>query len=176
MLAFAIRRTTTRADAEDIAAETLAIAWRKIDRLPEAAPEQRTWLYAIARNVLSNHRRGNTRATNLTKLLSTVDTNNAPGADDGVVNLSDIEVAVEALGMLSDKDREVLLLAVWEDLPKSEIAAVLSTSKPNVYLRLHRARKRLRAQFAAVMQEPSPSGHQLLRRETEKTAEQEKTG
>ena len=34
VLAYAMRRTSTPADAEDVAAETFTIAWRKLDAIP----------------------------------------------------------------------------------------------------------------------------------------------
>ena len=52
--------------------------------------------------------------------------------------------AVEAaLRTLTPRDREVLLLAVWDGLDRAAIAAALGCSKANASLRLHRARRRL---------------------------------
>jgi DNA-directed RNA polymerase specialized sigma24 family protein len=67
VLAYAMRRTPTLADAEDAVAETFAIAWRKIDAVP--ADEPLPWLYAVARRVLANHRRGLGRRERLAALL-----------------------------------------------------------------------------------------------------------
>ena len=56
VLAYALRRTDERADAEDVVAGTFAIAWRRFTDAP--AEELRlAWLYAIAARVLANHRR-----------------------------------------------------------------------------------------------------------------------
>ena len=52
--------------------------------------------------------------------------------------------------MLPEADREVLLLSIWDDLDRSAIAQVLGCSKPNVSVRLHRARRRLTATLAEV--------------------------
>ena len=166
VLAYTLRRTAAHVDAEDVAAETFVVAWRLVDKLPVTEPDQLVWLYAVARRTLANHHRGRGRAARLDELLLTVDATHVPGADDGVVDQSDLQVAVEALSKLSSKDQEILLLALWEDLSTREIATVMDLSKPNVSLRLHRAIRRLRDRFAAVVQEPSPSGHQTLRRTT----------
>lgn len=166
VLAYALRRTSVRADAEDVAAETFAVAWRRVDKLPIREPDQLAWLYAVARRTLANHHRGRLRAARLDELLIIVDPSTVPGADDGVVDESDLRAAIAALDDLSFKDREILLLALWEDLSTSEIATVMGLSKPNVSLRLHRAKRRLRDRFTAAVQEPSPSGHQTLRRPT----------
>ena len=50
----------------------------------------------------------------------------------------------EALGRLPDRDREVMLLHVWEDLEPREIAEVLGISGVATRARLSRARARLR--------------------------------
>ena len=52
-----------------------------------------------------------------------------------------------ALGMLAESDREVLLLAAWEQLEPAEIATVLGITKTAARSRLHRARARLRDQL-----------------------------
>ena len=51
--AFVLRRLREVQDAEDVVAETFAIAWRRIGDVP---PEALPWLYVTARLVLANHR------------------------------------------------------------------------------------------------------------------------
>ena len=134
VLAYAMRRTPTAADAEDVAAETFTIAWRKMDSIPaEAVP----WLYAVARRVLANHRRGNGRRERLAALLRVDDIPTpmrAGEAHDGPV--------FAALASLSPADQEVLRLLAWEDLGNQGIAAVLGITPNAVAIRLHRARAR----------------------------------
>jgi DNA-directed RNA polymerase specialized sigma24 family protein len=52
-----------------------------------------------------------------------------------------------ALDLKSDDDREVLLLAGWDGLTPGEIAAVIGARAVTVRSRLHRARRRLRAEL-----------------------------
>jgi DNA-directed RNA polymerase specialized sigma24 family protein len=58
VLGYCVRRFTF-SEAEDVASEVFAIAWRRIDDLDwdTAAP----WLFGIARGVLSNQRRSASR-------------------------------------------------------------------------------------------------------------------
>ena len=134
ILAYAMRRTPTLADAEDVAAETFSIAWRKIEAVPaDALP----WLYAVARRVLANHRRGRSRLERLTALLRVDDvpTPMLAGADhDGP--------ACAALASLPPADQELLRLVAWEDLGNQEIAVALGVTPNAVAIRLHRARAR----------------------------------
>ena len=135
VLAYAMRRTQTLADAEDVAAETFTIAWRKFDAIPTAEPLP--WLYAVARRVLANHHRGNGRRERLAALLRIEDvgTPMRAGEDrDGP--------AFVALVTLSPADQELLRLVAWEELGNQQIAAVLGITANAVAIRLHRARAR----------------------------------
>src|SRR5690348_6042020 len=67
VLAFAIRRLGERAAAEDAAAETFAVAWRRRERLPD--PPQ-PWLYAVALRVISNQYRSSRRRRDLDQRLT----------------------------------------------------------------------------------------------------------
>src|ERR1700722_9916592 len=51
VLAYGLRRLPDRAAAEDAAAETFLVAWR---RFGDAPSDQLPWLLAIARNVIYN--------------------------------------------------------------------------------------------------------------------------
>ena len=135
VLAYALRRTTTAADAEDVTAEAFIIAWRKFDAIP--ADEPLPWLYAVARRVLANHRRGLGRRERLAALLRVEDvaTPLRAGEDlDGPV--------FAALASLSPADQELLRLVAWEELGNQQIAAVLGITPNAVAIRLHRARAR----------------------------------
>jgi RNA polymerase sigma factor (sigma-70 family) len=140
ILAYAMRRTATLADAEDVTAETFTIAWRKLDAVPaDALP----WLYAVARRVLANHRRGRGRLERLTALLRVDDvpTPMLAGEDqDGP--------AFAALASLPPADQELLRLVAWEGLGNREIAVVLGVTPNAVAIRLHRARARFAAELA----------------------------
>ncbi|MCW3017623.1 MAG: polymerase, sigma-24 subunit, subfamily, partial [Solirubrobacterales bacterium] len=67
----------------------------------------------------------------------------------GVMSPEDHRVAAvrAALARLDEEDREILRLTSWEGLTPTEIAAVLQVPGVTVRSRLHRARKRLRAEL-----------------------------
>lgn len=146
ILAYAMRRCASLADAEDAAAETFTIAWRKIGHVPEDALP---WLYAVARRVLANQRRGTGRRERLASLLRVEDvaTPVRVGEDlDGP--------AFEALAAMRPADQELLRLVAWEELGNAQIALVLGISPNAVAIRLHRAR----ARFAAALSAASRAG------------------
>lgn len=138
VLAYAVRRTPSVADAEDAAAETFSIAWRKIEVAPgDALP----WLLSIARRVISNQRRGRRRrAWLLLKLERHASAESAilPERDgsDGP--------ALAALARLRSDDQEILRLVAWDELDHRAVGLVLGITPNAVAIRLHRARKRFR--------------------------------
>jgi RNA polymerase sigma factor (sigma-70 family) len=148
VLGYALRRTATRQDAEDVVAETFLIAWRRLDQLPPGS-DARPWLYGIARRTLANQRRGDVRRARLTgRLGSDLE---IPDASEGD---GDVATVAAAFARLSDDDREVLALVAWEDLSTGEVAAVLGCSRNAVRIRLHRARLRLVRELNLSREQP----------------------
>lgn len=60
LLRFAVRRTADPADAADVVADVMTVAWRRRADLP-APDECRLWLFGVARKVLANQQRGEAR-------------------------------------------------------------------------------------------------------------------
>jgi RNA polymerase sigma-70 factor, ECF subfamily len=127
---------------EDVVSETFLVAWRRLDDVPADA---RPWLIGVARNVRLNAHRSARRQDSVAQRLlesSTPEPYEVEFVSDAVK---------QALGALSEPDREALLLSIWDELDRGQIARVLATSKSNVSVRLHRARRR----FAAVLEQES---------------------
>jgi len=141
VVAYALRRTRSEADAHDVVAETFAVAWRRLDALPEddgIVP----WLYGVARRCLANQRRQASRQDRLAARLAEepVVSEELPGDAEA----SDEVVAVRAaLARLRPADQEILRLVTWEELSHREVAAALGVSPNAIAIRFHRARKRL---------------------------------
>ncbi len=132
LMRYAIRRVALD-DAADIVAETFAVALR---RWSTGAPprDPLPWLYAVAHNVIRNHRRGVGRSSvGLPEAWT-------PALEYAV---DDRLALLNALSTLSPSDREVLMLAAWEGLDSRELAIVLGCSRVAARVRLSRARQRL---------------------------------
>jgi RNA polymerase sigma-70 factor (ECF subfamily) len=139
---FVRRRCATPEDADDIAGQVFAVAWRRRGDLPEGV-EVRLWLFGVARRVLANHRRTGARHDRLVQRLSGI----ADGHEDREPDVpSDLLGA--ALASLSEDHRAVVEMRCWDGLTVGEIAAVLDCSPNAVSIRLHRARKQLAAYLA----------------------------
>ena len=138
---YALRRVREPEDAAEVIAETFATLWRRFDRCPQGV-ELRPWLFGVARRVVANQRRGERRRSALGERLF-------ENLDRSALERVDSEEyagpLARAFASLSESDRELLSLVAWEGLTREELAVALGTSRAAVRLRLHRARKRLRA-------------------------------
>jgi RNA polymerase sigma factor (sigma-70 family) len=148
VLGYALRRVADPADAADVVAETFLTAWRRLDDVPrgEAA---RPWLLGVARRVLAHQRRGVRRHAGLAERLA-----GELATQLGAPTESDLGLRA-ALARLPERDREVLLLAAWEELTPSQIATVTGLRAVTVRSRLHRARRRLRAELERDARHPT---------------------
>ncbi|TCO26406.1 RNA polymerase sigma-70 factor (ECF subfamily) [Kribbella steppae] len=137
VLRYVVRRLDLREDAADLVAETFLVAWRRLDDVPkdQALP----WLYGVARRVLANHRRGETRRHGLADKLRD-DLRATPAVSEPTFEL---QYVAEAFRQLSDADRELLSLVAWEGLDTAQLATTLGCSRGTAAVRLHRARRRL---------------------------------
>lgn len=138
-------RTRSTSDAQDAAGDVFLIAWRRIDELPEG-DAARVWLYATARRVIANHRRSLRRRAKLQERLVLEAAVPQPAPQDAAEAL-----VHEALSRLGARDREVLLLAEWEGLSPTEIAAVVGCLTVTARGRLHRARRRFRIAYEDLL-------------------------
>ena len=138
VLAFALRRTRTAADAEDAASETFIIAWRRLETAP---PEPLSWLYGITRRVLANQRRGTGRLERLRVRLRAQPMEpvvpSPASADPTEAFDPDDSPAFAALARLRADDQELLRLVAWEELSHPQIALVLGISVNAVAIRVH---------------------------------------
>lgn len=136
VVSYARRRGAS--DPEGIAADVMAIAWNRLPDVPDGDP--RPWLFATARNlVFADWRRGDRERTALVR-------SGADHMEEAPVQPlaldSDLEAALRSLSL---DDREALLLIAWEELTPTEAARSLGISAVAFRVRLHRARRRLRA-------------------------------
>jgi RNA polymerase sigma-70 factor, ECF subfamily len=141
LMRFAQRRVES-SYVEDVAAETMLVAWRRFDQLPAEPGDARAWLFGIARNLLLNAHRGARRRGALeVRIAETALTRAATEDAEVVARRVDLS---RAWRRLSSQHQEALALTVWDDLTSSEAAIVLGISPVAYRLRLSRARRALR--------------------------------
>jgi RNA polymerase sigma-70 factor (ECF subfamily) len=134
--------------AEDLAAQTFAVAFRRRGAFDESADSALPWLFGIATNLLRNDLRSERR------MLAAIARLKTAGADDLAEEVdrsfsrahaaSEVARIAGAIAALDPDQRDVLLLHAWGELSQREIAASLGIPVGTVYSRLSRARASLR--------------------------------
>jgi RNA polymerase sigma-70 factor, ECF subfamily len=145
----ALRMIHVRHDAEEVAQEALARAWRSRQscRTPEAPLP---WCLQITRNEALRaigRRRAPPYGGNAESVERLVDTLSTAGDSEGERTLARIDVS-RALRELSADERRLIALRYTLDYSHPEIAAALEIPDVTARVRLHRARKRLEVLLA----------------------------
>lgn len=135
--------------ADDLAAETFAIAFGRRSEYDAARPDARAWLFGIAVNLLRTHWRSERR-----KLAAFARLGGETAIDSSyaVIERMDARRAVASLRGVLDTlrpdDRDILLLHACVGLTYDEVADALAIPSGTVRSRLHRLRARLRDRLA----------------------------
>jgi RNA polymerase sigma-70 factor (ECF subfamily) len=145
----------SRQDAEDLTQGTFERATRAFGRYDPARAGPKTWLMAIAHNLLIDHyRRGRSRYhLPLDGDIEETRLGSSPGPEE--LGLSPRITA--AMETLSPREREVIALRFGGDLRGPEIAELLDLSLANVQQIASRALRKLRTALESDEQAPEPS-------------------
>jgi RNA polymerase sigma factor (sigma-70 family) len=136
---------------EDLAAETFEIGFRIRERYDPDKGNARAWLYGIAHNLLSNHRRSERRRLNayartgsFEELLVADDVTARVDADHELLRVA------AAMAQLDDAQRDALYLVAVAELSDQEAADALGIPIGTLKSRVSRGRSRLRSILAQV--------------------------
>lgn len=140
------RRRVNADHVDDAASETFLTAWRKIDSAPDGS-DVLPWLYRVAYGVITNQWRTWGRQQRLRVKLFGTTTEPVLIPDEVIIRRQEAQQIVQALTNLRPQDREILQLAVWEELSGEEIAIALDISHESARQRLTRARRQLAAEY-----------------------------
>jgi RNA polymerase sigma factor (sigma-70 family) len=132
-----LARRVGAAAADELAAETFTVAFRRWDRLDPERPV-RPWLYGIAANLMRHHWRKERR---MLRAYARTGVDPVSTEDE---HAEDTRELAAALAELRRDEREILLLTGWAELTDAEIADALGIPVGTVKSRLSRAREKLR--------------------------------
>ncbi|MGH2946570.1 MAG: RNA polymerase sigma factor [Solirubrobacteraceae bacterium] len=143
-----------RGIADDLAAETFLVAFRKRDRFNPARGSVRPWPYGIATTLVGQHRREESRryralARAGRRVLDPVESHDDRVADAVTAERLGRQLAA-ALADLGRGDRDVLLLVAISELSHQEVALALDIPYGTVGSRLNRARRKLRKALGGI--------------------------
>lgn len=110
--------------------------------------EFKTWMYHVARNVLSDHF---SRSRRSGVHVDIADLEEKLSGDTRLMERVEKRLAVQALqkamAALSPESREILVLSRFQELKGTEIASILDISVGAVKVRIHRAISQLKTLF-----------------------------
>ena len=123
--------------AQDVVQETFIRAWRQGKLRQET---EKAWLTRVAVNLCRDEYRSRwfrhvDRRITPEDLPIPAD---APAEDSGLL---------DRVSLLPMKEREVIVMHYWNDMPPEEIAALLHIDRATVFRRLQRGRRRLKIEL-----------------------------
>lgn len=105
----------------------------------------RSWIYQIARNVLSDYYRKEKPATRFVDIEAMGD--QAESHDTSEENYRQL---YRAMALLEHDQRELLVMSKFQKMKYKEIAEIMNTTVSNVKVKVHRAVQQLREQYNQI--------------------------
>ena len=152
-------------DARDCAQEALLKAWRSIGAYRRDCSLE-SWLYRICASVCVDFLRGKKRARTEPLEEGFDRPDPAAGPDEQAVAREEREALRQALAMLPEDMRTVLILYALEKKKYEDIAAITGTAVGTVKSRLNRARQRLQE----ILAEREQSGDTVVQQNRRRNA------
>lgn len=128
-------RLNPKEDADDVLQEVYLTAYRKFRQLKNK-DAFKAWILSIAKNKCSDYFRKKGA-----QLEIPIDDLSEKELSDGRYGVSEVYTVRETLGLLGDKDKQILYLYFWKDMPQAEIAKRLCIPVGTVKSRLHTAKQ-----------------------------------
>jgi RNA polymerase sigma factor (sigma-70 family) len=127
-------------------------------RYRRARGAPKAWLYGIARTVVAADRRRVGREQAREERLrasALLDDDDAARIEARIEAAAELRRLYEAMDRLSEPERAVLELVAIDELSLTEAAAAAGVRPVTARVRLHRARRKLRAELEAASAEPT---------------------
>ena len=143
LFGFLAYRTGDPALAEDLLADTFERALRARNRFDKRKASEKTWLYAIALNLVrDNARRRSSEARALERMP-----HEPSDASDDLAAVEHRDEIRKAMTVLSDEEREAIALRFGGDLTVPEMAKLLKQPLPRIEGRVYRSLRKLREEL-----------------------------
>lgn len=134
-------RLTSEQDAEDILQEVYITAFQKFGLLRDK-DSFKPWIISIARNKCNDYFR--TKAKNLEIPIELLSESRLSYGRQGISEYTAVSDTIELLG---GKDKQILYLYFWKELPQTEIAKRLEIPLGTVKSRLHTAKRNFKEKY-----------------------------
>lgn len=134
-----------RDDADDIVSEAYLKAAKAFSRFDPSKASFSTWVCTIARNLVYSRARTKKRRGEFNESEVDLDFTRIASNDEEPDFNEDADLAQKLLAVLSDEERELVYLKIYEELSNKEIAERLGMNASTVGTKLSRAMAKMRA-------------------------------
>ncbi|WP_196073294.1 RNA polymerase sigma factor [Nakamurella alba] len=145
LLRLAVLLTGDRSVAEDCVQEAFVSIWRRADGLREPRAAHAYLRTAVVNASRTTHRRRRTVRRHLRALVP----DDVRPADDDLLRTERDAILRAAVDALPRRQREVVILRYWQDLPYAEIGAALGISEGSARSNASRALSHLQLSWEA---------------------------
>jgi RNA polymerase sigma-70 factor, ECF subfamily len=142
-----LRLLRSDAEATEVAQETFLRAYQHLERFDDARPFD-LWILTIARNLCLDilRRRQKVQMEDVEPHALTLASHEA-NSEEQAIDRQQRRSLEDAMGTLSDDDREVLALYYVQKRTTKEIAVIMGVAPGTIMARLFRAREKLRTRM-----------------------------
>ena len=146
LLAYLQRLTRSPAIAEDMHQQTWLSVLEHLDRFDEkrAPGGFKAWLFRIATNKVNDMWRSQARQRKVQDGFRLLAEEEAPDASGAVLEFEDQQTLQEAINLLPEPQRQVVLMRYYGDLKFAQIAEALGCPLNTALGRMHKALLKLR--------------------------------
>ena len=134
-------RISSKLDADDVLQEIFLTAYQKFPQLKNK-DSLKAWLISIARNKCNDYFR-----KKATQYEIPIDKLTDKKLSSGRHGVSVVSIVRETLNLLGNKDKQILYLYFWKELPQAEIAKQLNIPLGTVKSRLHIAKQNFKNKY-----------------------------
>ena len=141
-------RLPSQTDADDVLQEVYLSAYRKFPQLKNK-DAFKTWIISIARNKCNDFFRAKAAQMEIS-----IEELSQQELSAGRLGISVVHTVRETLDRLGDKDKQILYLYFWKELPQTEIAKILDIPVGTVKSRLFTAKQHFKNKYPYQTQKP----------------------
>lgn len=141
-------RLPSQTDADDVLQEVYLSAFRKFSGLKNR-DAFKPWIISIARNKCNDYFR-----EKAAQMEISIEELSQRELSAGRLGISLVYTVRETLDRLGDKDKQILYLHYWKELPQAEIAKLLDIPVGTVKSRLHTAKQHFKNKYPYQIQKP----------------------
>ena len=147
-------RLPSREDADDVLQEVYLTAYQRFAQLKNK-DSFKAWILSIARNKCKDYFR-----RQAARMEISIEELTRKEFAVGRCGISVVHTVRETLDLLGDKDKQILYLYFWKEMPQQEIAKQLDIPLGTVKSRLHTAKQRFKEKYP--YSDRKPKGEMIM--------------